>query len=64
MAGYNGYQYETSPRKIRPEYEPRKTSAKKRASNVNKAKKVTKNTANKKVKKAKKAKSAKNSKKK
>ena len=53
MAGYNGYQYETSPRKIRPEYEPRKTSAKKRASNVNKAKKVTKNTANKKVKKAK-----------
>ena len=48
MAGYNGYQYETSPRKIRPEYEPRKTSAKKRASNVNKAKKVTKNTAKKK----------------
>lgn len=53
MEGYNGYQYETSPRKIRPEYEPKKTVAKKKASNINNNKKVRKNTSNEKIKKAK-----------
>ena len=34
--GYRGYQYETSPRKIQPEYEPTVERAKSKAKTVNK----------------------------
>ena len=46
MANYKsyGYQYETSPRKLQPEYEPKKNPYKKKKSSVSK-----KQTTNKKV---------------
>ncbi len=37
--GYNKYQYETSPRKLKPEYEPVKTPYKKKTTNTNKSQK-------------------------
>ena len=40
MAGYKpyGYQYETSPRKLQPEYEPNKNPYKKKKSTLSKKK--------------------------
>ena len=40
MAGYKpyGYQYETSPRKLQPEYEPNKNPYKKKKSTLSKSK--------------------------
>ena len=42
MAGYKpyGYQYETSPRKLQPEYEPNKNPYKKKKSTLSKRAKV------------------------
>lgn len=46
---YQGYQYETSPRKLQPEYEPRKNPYKQKKSSTRKIK-VEKNTTKKKMK--------------
>ena len=40
---YQGYQYETSPRKLQPEYEPRKNPYEKKKNSTQKAKKQNKN---------------------
>ena len=56
---YQGYQYETSPRKLQPEYEPKKNPYKKKKSSVSKKqttnKKVSKNPVSKKKNKYKKS---------
>lgn len=41
---YQGYQYETSPRKLEPEYEPRKNPYEKKKSSTQKMKKESKKT--------------------
>ena len=46
---YQGYQYETSPRKLEPQYEPRRNPYEKKKSSTKKLKKVSKQT-NKKLK--------------
>ena len=40
---YQGYQYETSPRKLQPEYEPKKNPYEKKKNSTQKAKKQNKN---------------------
>lgn len=56
MAGYKsyGYQYETSPRKLQPEYEPNKNPYKKKKSSLSKKNKNKMNKAKQKVSKPKK----------
>lgn len=46
---YQGYQYETSPRKLQPEYEPIKNPYKKKKASIKKAKSNTKNKVNQKM---------------
>lgn len=46
---YQGYQYETSPRKLQPEYEPIKNPYKKKKASTKKAKSNTKNKVNQKM---------------
>ena len=41
---YQGYQYETSPRKLEPQYEPRRNPYEKKKSSTKKLKKVSKQT--------------------
>ena len=55
MASYKayGYQYETSPRKLQPEYEPNKNPYKKKKSSLNKKKTTNKKVNNKPVSKKK-----------
>ena len=50
---YQGYQYETSPRKLQPEYEPKRNPYQKKKASTKKVKKEDKNTEIKKSKKSK-----------